>query len=224
MQHGGVNFLQLWQSVSSSTSYMQSSQVLPAFPAAAGQSHGRPTRDVARPRGRAARSASCRWSLMPIATSPGFAQRLELAREHAIEPVVIANRRQDARVGRQRDRRPRPAFLLVAADQFRREVLRIRRAAAIPEHQNRAALFQRRRDRLGNRDHRFHIRGHALVRRRGVLQRAHNQRQAPDSSCHSLLRLRRSALKAIALHVRLELFLGDLQRHEVCASLRTCTG
>ena len=77
--------------------------------------------------------------LMPIATSPGLAERLDLPREHAIEPVVVADRRQRARVRRQRERRPRLAFLLVAADQLRGEVLRVRRAAAVAEHQHRAA-------------------------------------------------------------------------------------
>ena len=47
--------------------------------------------------------------LMPSATSPAPAERLDLPREHPVEPVVVGDARQHARVGRQRDRRQRRA-------------------------------------------------------------------------------------------------------------------
>ncbi len=41
---------------------------------------------------------------MPSRTSPGRPERLDLAREHPVEVVVVGHRRQDRRVRRQRDR------------------------------------------------------------------------------------------------------------------------
>ena len=69
---------------------------------------------VARPRARArldgrqhvGRPAARRNPDQHVARLP---VRLHLPREHALEPVVVADRRQDARVGRQRQRRPRRA-------------------------------------------------------------------------------------------------------------------
>ena len=65
------------------------------------------------------------------------AQRVDLPREHGVVPEVVGDRRQHRRVRRQRHHRQRPARSpLEPPDQLRREMLRVRRAAAVAEHEH----------------------------------------------------------------------------------------
>src|SRR5207248_225322 len=99
------------------------------------------------------------------------AERLDLAREDLLVAEVVAARREQRGVRRERDRRQRAprGRLAEADDQLRRDVLRVRRAAAVAADEDLAAgaegVGDRRRD-LDERDHaRVGVRGAALRER-----------------------------------------------------------
>jgi len=58
-------------------------------------------------------------------------QRLDLAREHTLVAVVVAERGEERGVGGERDRRQRLALLAEAADELGGEVLRVGGAATV---------------------------------------------------------------------------------------------
>ena len=72
----------------------------------------------------------------------GAAERLELAGEDVVERAVVRDRGEQRAVGGQRDRREAGAVDEVAADELGREVLALRRAAAVAEPEDRAAGAQ----------------------------------------------------------------------------------
>ena len=69
-------------------------------------------------------------------------QRLNLSSEYPLKPVVICHRGKNGRIRCQRDRRQAGSFNNKAPDEFRSEVLRISRAAAIAEEQKFASCSQ----------------------------------------------------------------------------------
>ena len=64
------------------------------------------------------------------------AEACDLAGKDLFEPVIVGDRRQRRGIGGQRDRGISRPILLVAADDFGRYVLGVRRAAAIAGDQN----------------------------------------------------------------------------------------
>ena len=84
---------------------------------------------------------------MAISTSPVAAERLDLALEHALGAEVVRDGGEERRVGRERDRRDRRAGVVdrERADELRREVLRVGRAAAVAADQELAPASQRGR-------------------------------------------------------------------------------
>lgn len=58
-------------------------------------------------------------------------QGLHLALEYAVETVIVTDAGQDRGIGGQRHRGDRPALAFEASDQFGRDVLRVRRTAAV---------------------------------------------------------------------------------------------
>src|SRR6185436_11707576 len=77
---------------------------------------------------------------------PRSAVRLDLAAEHVLEAVIVGERRDHRGVGRQREGGQRGALLLEAPRQLRSEMLRVRRGAAVAEHQQPAARLEHCRD------------------------------------------------------------------------------
>src|SRR5262249_30637694 len=69
------------------------------------------------------------------------------------ERVVVADGSQDARIGGQRDRTGRPALPLKPPDELGREVLRVRRAAPVAEHQHPPSVAKRRRQQIHRAKH-----------------------------------------------------------------------
>jgi hypothetical protein len=73
-------------------------------------------------------------------------QSFNLALKQGVKSQVVAAGRQRRRIGRQRDGRNRGSIRLISDDQLRRDMLRIRGAAAVSEQQKLAAtthpLFQ----------------------------------------------------------------------------------
>jgi hypothetical protein len=73
---------------------------------------------------------------------PGPRKRVDLAREHLVEPHVVGGRGEQRRIGRQRDRPQGRALRLIAHDILRREMLGVRGAAPIPRKEQRPARPQ----------------------------------------------------------------------------------
>ena len=69
-------------------------------------------------------------------------QRLNLSSEYPLKAVVICHRGKDGRISCQRDRRQAGSFNNKAPNEFRGEMLRISRAAAIAEEQKFASCSQ----------------------------------------------------------------------------------
>ena len=81
--------------------------------------------------------------LMPSATSPGRPSASICRANTRSYAVVVADARQHARIGGQRDRRQRRALALKSSDELGRDVLRVRGAAAVAEQQQLAPVRQR---------------------------------------------------------------------------------
>ena len=104
-----------------------------------------------------------------IRRSPGLRERLHLAREDGVEPKVVAGRRDQRRVGRQRDGRIGAAVSHVANDVLRRHVLRVGGAPAVAAEEQRAP----RRDRLLHQAERpFQVRPELLADLQRAARRA----------------------------------------------------
>ena len=73
----------------------------------------------------------------------GLAERLHLLAEDLVETVIVADGRDDRRVGGQRDARQRKALALEAADEFRREVLCVAGRAAVAAGEDLVAVGKR---------------------------------------------------------------------------------
>ncbi len=97
---------------------------------------------------RAFLSAAITFGLLPdvemaMATSPGFAQGFDLAREYLLKAEIVSRRRERRRISGQGKRRDRGAVALVADRQFGREMLGIGGASPVPEEHQLAAALDR---------------------------------------------------------------------------------
>lgn len=70
-------------------------------------------------------------------------QRLDLAGEHGVEAVVVADSREDGGVGGEGDGRQAAALLLEAADEFGGQVLAVGGAAAVAHEEDAVAVLHR---------------------------------------------------------------------------------
>ena len=100
------------------------------------------------PFARAASAARSTFGELPLvewmmSRSLGPRQRLDLPREHVLEPEVVRRRGEERRVRGQRDGGIRAPVAHVAHDVFGREMLRVRRAAAVAAEEQRAAALHR---------------------------------------------------------------------------------
>ncbi len=96
------------------------------------------------PRCRAAAKPRTTFSLspeveMPMHTSPGRHNGLDLSREQPLEAEIVADGGERGGIGGQRQRRDRRAVAAVAYRQFRREMLSVGGAAAVAEEHELAA-------------------------------------------------------------------------------------
>ena len=93
--------------------------------------------------------------------------------EHLVEAEVIANGGDDAGVGSERDRGPAAALAIESPDQLRGQMLRIGRAAAVPERQHLTARTERAHHCLSRREDGLQIEmAHLLVQRRRLTEDA----------------------------------------------------
>ena len=131
--------------------------------------------------------------VMPSATSPGRPERLDLPREHAVEPVVVGDRRQRRSC---RSSAPSPpaarAFALEPADQLGGEVLRVGGAAAVAEHQHLAAVARApSTNRRGRVDHRLPVRS-ARIRSCSAMPASNTRRRRPQPRSSTALGITRA--------------------------------
>jgi hypothetical protein len=96
-------------------------------------------------------------------------ERAHLLREHLLERVVVRHRRQQRRVGRERDRRQLGSLALETPDELGGEVLGIRRGAAVAAREDLAVGEQAiGHQRARTRDRRSHRLRRFVLQRRAV--------------------------------------------------------